>query len=123
MTRIFLLTLGIVSLGFTNIIAGEVDVVDAKVAQESGGTFRFSVTLNHADEGWDHYADAWQVLGSDDTVYATRVLAHPHVSEQPFTRSKSGVKIPAGVKSVTLRGHDKVHDYGGKTMDVALPGR
>lgn len=123
MKQIILTTLGILSLGFTNAIAGEVDVVDAKVVQETDGTFRFRVTLRHADEGWDHYTDAWQIVGKDGTVYATRVLAHPHVSEQPFTRNKSGIKVPVGIKTVTVRGHDKVHKYGGKTMEVSLPGR
>lgn len=98
--------------------AGETDVVDVSV-RGAGDAFSFDVTLAHADTGWDHYADKWDVVGPDGTVYATRVLAHPHVDEQPFTRSKSGVKIPAGIKEVIVRGHDKVHGYGGKEMKVA----
>jgi hypothetical protein len=62
-------------------------------------------------------------LGKDGTIYSTRILAHPHVSEQPFTRGKSGVKIPARIRNIIIRGHDKVHQYGGKTMEIALPGR
>ena len=68
--------------------AGGSDVVDVKVTG-SGENFRFSVTVEHADEGWDHYADRWEVVSEDGkTVYGTRVLAHPHVNEQPFTRSR-----------------------------------
>ena len=52
-------------------------------------------------------------------VLATRVLLHPHVDEQPFTRSHS-VKIPRDVDEVTVRAHDKVHGYGGAEMTVAL---
>jgi hypothetical protein len=48
------------------------------------GVYRFSVTVRHADEGWDHYADRWEVLTSDGTLLATRTLYHPHVNEQPF---------------------------------------
>lgn len=104
--------------------AGEVDVVDVTVTPESGGGYRFDVTLRHADSGWDHYADRWEVLTPDgDDVLATRVLAHPHVNEQPFTRSLGGVKIPAGLSTVRVRGHDKVHGLGGREMTVALPGR
>lgn len=103
--------------------AGEADVVKVGVAQEGGGAFRFRVTVRHHDEGWDHYADAWDVIGADGTIYATRVLAHPHENEQPFTRNKSGISIPDGVKIVTVRAHDKVHGYGGKTQEVKLPGR
>ena len=100
--------------------AGEVDVVDARAVKAADGSYRFDVTLRHADEGWEHYADAWDVVGPDGTVLATRVLYHPHVDEQPFTRSLSGVQVPAGVTHVTIRGHDKVHGYGGTELTLSL---
>ncbi len=81
-------------------------------AGKSGGAWRFDVTLKHADAGWDHYADGWGVYLTDGTELGYRVLAHPHVNEQPFTRSLSGVKIPKGTKSVIIRPHDKVHGTG-----------
>ena len=101
-------------------LAGEVEVVDARAAEASDGSYRFDVALRHADEGWEHYADAWDVLAPDGTVLATRVLGHPHVDEQPFTRSLSGVAIPAGVTRVTIRGHDKVHGHGGAELALSL---
>lgn len=106
----------------TGAFAGEADVVDVKITG-SGERFNFSVTLKHADEGWDHYADKWEVVGLDGTIYGTRVLAHPHVDEQPFTRSLSGVEIPAGIGKVTIRAGDSVHGFGGREMEVTLPGR
>ena len=101
--------------------AGEADVVDVRAYKTSSGTYSFYVTVQHADTGWDHYADKWEILGPDGKVLGTRVLMHPHVNEQPFTRSLSGVQIPQGVKTVTVRAHDKVHGWGGKTMSVDLP--
>ena len=56
-------------------------------------------------------------------MIATRKLLHPHTDEQPFTRSLDGVKIPDGVTRVRIRGHDKVHGYGGAEMTVMLPAR
>lgn len=103
-------------------VAGEVDVLKVDVKHSGGENFRFSVTVEHADEGWDHYADAWEVVGEDGTIYGKRVLAHPHVDEQPFTRSGS-TTIPAGVKTVIVRAHDSVHKLGGVEMKVDLPGR
>lgn len=103
--------------------AGEADVVDAVATQEAAGTWRFEVTVAHADEGWDHYADQWDVVAPDGTVLGTRVLFHPHVEEQPFTRSLSGVVIPDSVTTVTIRARDSVHGYGGETVSVELPGR
>jgi len=101
--------------------AGEADVVDVRASKNASGTFSFHVTVQHADTGWDHYADKWEVVGPDGTILGTRVLMHPHVNEQPFTRSLSGVSIPAGVKAVTVRAHDKVHGWGGKAVTVDLP--
>ena len=100
-------------------LAGEADVVAVK-ASVSGNGWRFDVTVRHDDTGWDHYADAWRVVGPDGTVYGTRTLFHPHVGEQPFTRSLSGVEIPAGVTAVTVEAHDLVHGWGGTTVEVAL---
>lgn len=104
-------------------LAGEADVVDVGVRHSAGGTFRFDVTVRHADEGWEHYADKFEILGPDGQALGTRVLAHPHVNEQPFTRSLGGVRIPAGLTSVEVRAHDIIHGLGGKTQTVPLPGR
>lgn len=100
--------------------AGEADVVAAKHTKAPDGTYRFDVTVRHADEGWEHYADKWQVIGPDGTVFGERVLAHPHDNEQPFTRSQSGIGIPADIDTVTIRAHDKVHGWGGMELDVDL---
>ncbi len=101
--------------------AGEADVVDVKITPEAGGTYRFDVSVRHADEGWDHYANKWEVLGPDGTVLGTRELLHPHETEQPFTRSLSGVGIPDGVETVRVRAHDSVHGYGGAERQVTVP--
>lgn len=101
-------------------IAGEADVVGVKIIKEGTGTYRFDVTLRHGDEGWKHYADGWDVIAPDGSVLGTRELAHPHESEQPFTRSLAGVHIPEGIDKVTLRAHDSVHGYGGAEMSVGV---
>ncbi len=101
--------------------AGEADVVAVKAQKQATGVYRFEVTVQHADTGWSHYADRWDVVAPDGTVLGSRVLAHPHVKEQPFTRSLSNVKIPDDVREVTIRAHDKVHQLGGKEFKVTLP--
>lgn len=97
-------------------LANEPQVVDARatLTGESGGveTWRFDVTVAHADEGWDHYADAFEILSVDGEVLGVRTLFHPHVEEQPFTRSLTGVEIPAGTERVMIRANDSVHGYG-----------
>lgn len=101
--------------------AGEADVVAAEAARESDGTWRFRVTVRHADEGWDHYADRWQVETPEGRVLGTRVLLHPHEAEQPFSRALGGVVVPEGVTEVIVRAHDSVHGDGGKTYRLKLP--
>ncbi|KZK98318.1 hypothetical protein [Pseudovibrio sp. Ad26] len=113
----------VLSLLATQVLAGEADVVKADVTPQADGSYRFDVNVRHGDEGWDHYADAWEVLSEDGKVLAVRVLAHPHVNEQPFTRSLSGVEIPAGMSRVVVRAKDSVHGYGGETVTVEVPGR
>ena len=102
--------------------AGEADVVAATAECDAQRVCRFSVTIRHADTGWEHYADAWQVAMESGEVLATRVLRHPHVNEQPFTRQLAGVKVPAGVERVRILAHDKVHDEGGAEVIVELSG-
>ena len=99
---------------------GEADVVAVEVRPDGPGLWRFDVAVRHDDAGWEHYADRWDVVGPDGTVLGTRVLLHPHETEQPFTRSLSGVAIPDGVTRVTVRAHDKVHGYGGREATVSL---
>lgn len=103
----------------TSAHAGLADVIGAS-AQCADGVCRFVVTVRHADEGWNHYANAWEVLAPDGTLIATRVLEHPHVAEQPFTRELRGVAIPAGVTSVRIRARDSVHGYGGREVLVPI---
>jgi len=100
-------------------LAGAADVLSVR-AIATGGTWRFDVTVAHADEGWDHYADAWRVIGPDGAVFGERILLHPHETEQPFTRSLSGVAVPEGVNRVTVQARDSVHGWGGAEVVVDL---
>jgi hypothetical protein len=101
--------------------AGKADVVSVEVVQDSDGSFRFKVAGRHQDQGWEHYANAWEVVAPDGTVLGTRVLLHPHEQEQPFTRFLGKVKIPATISEVTIRAVDLKHGAGGKEMTVKVP--
>ena len=105
----------------TAVYAGEADVIEVKVKRIADDIYNFDVTVRHSDEGWQHYANKWDVTAPDGTVIGTRILAHPHVDEQPFTRSLAGVKIREDIDEVTVRAHDLVHGYGGKTVTKTIP--
>lgn len=101
--------------------AGEVSIVEVTVECPSSCTI--SVTLEHADEGWHHYADKWDVVTLDGRLLKSRVLHHPHENEQPFTRSLSGVIIPQDINQVKIRARDSKHGYSKQEVIVDLPGR
>jgi len=119
--RTFWLTL--VPMAFFAVPAqgGEADVVAVEVRRTAPETFTFDVTVRHADQGWKHYADRWDIVGPGDKVLGSRKLWHPHDDEQPFTRSLGGVRIPSDVGSVVVRAHDSQHGLGGKEMVVDVP--
>ncbi|MCW8914598.1 MAG: hypothetical protein OQK24_01950 [Magnetovibrio sp.] len=102
------------------VFAGEADILSVDVQKGIDNTYRFSVTVKHTDTGWDHYANAFDVISPDGRILGTRKLLHPHVNEQPFIRSLSGVRIPADLTSVIIRAHDSVHGFGGKEIAVPL---
>ncbi len=110
-----------VLMGTTSASAGEADVIAATAAPEGGELWRFEVTVRHADTGWDHYADVYEILDPEGRLLGRRVLLHPHVDEQPFTRSVSGVRVPRSLKRVRIRAHDKVHGWGGQELTLKLP--
>lgn len=103
-----------------NVKAGEVTVIDVSIRSEGQRRYSLSTTLKHADAGWEHYADRWDVLDESGKIIGQRILHHPHVNEQPFTRSLS-LNIPAHVKKITVRGHDLVHGDGPSSKAFLLP--
>jgi len=99
------------------------DVIAAKAQSRAPDIFDFDVTVSSPYDTPQRYADAFRIVGKDGTVYGERKLLHDHASEQPFTRDLHGVRIPRGVRSVTAQARDQKFGYGGKTVEVALPGR
>jgi len=100
--------------------AGQVDVIDVDIISQGDNQYRFDVTLQHNDTGWQHYTNRWEILDSGGNILATRTLHHPHVEEQPFTRSLTAT-MPEHIKTIIIRGHDSVHQYEGREMKVSLP--
>lgn len=108
------------ALLMSSVQANEVEVTKVVAHQLNDKTWKFAVTLKHGDTGWDHYANEWQVIGPDNKILGTRTLYHPHVDEQPFTRSLSGIKIPENLDSVRVIAKDTVHGLSKKAMEVNL---
>ena len=96
-------------------------VVFVRAFEQEKDVWRFEVTVRHNDEGWNHYADLWQVVEHESgSVIAERVLAHPHETEQPFTRGFGDIDIPKGTSVVYVRARCNVHGDGGREVLVDL---
>ncbi len=112
--------LAVIFIALASTSYADMPVIEAVDAIQSGDTWRFDVTLSHADTGWEDYADGWRVLDVDQNVLGTRVLYHPHVDEQPFTRSLSGVRIPSGQSEVLIEARDLIGGWSGQYFRLKL---
>jgi len=79
------------------------DVIEVKATDRGTAGWTFRVTVAHPDTGWEDYCNGWDVVTDQGEVLKrsasdqfTRLLLHPHETEQPFTRSQSGIQIPEG---------------------------
>lgn len=100
-------------------LADDPEVVAVKV-DKVGMVWNIHVTIRHEDIGWDHFADGWEVLDAQGNVLGYRQLMHPHVDEQPFTRSLTGVVIPDGTREIFVRPHCSVHGWAAEAKRVEL---
>lgn len=96
----------------------QVKHVDAQ--QSKDGTWCFDTQILHNDQGWGHYADAWQIKDVKGNVLGERVLAHPHDNEQPFTRKLCHVKIPDGTTNIIVSAKCNEHGFGGHTINLDM---
>ena len=100
--------------------AGDVKILAADFQDSGSSHWSVSVTLKHDDRDWDHYADSWRVVDGEGNILGERVLHHPHVEEQPFTRSLGSVKVPKGITTLYIEAHDKVHGWTPDRLTVDL---
>lgn len=96
------------------------DVLEARASRAGDGSWTFDVTISSPYDSPERYADGWRVMSGKE-VLGEMTLGHDHASEQPFTRTQTGVEIPDGVDTVTVQGRDTEHGYGGTAVTVDLP--
>jgi hypothetical protein len=98
----------------------DVDIQFVRARHTGDNNWTFDVTVAHPDTGWADYVDGWHVETVDGEILGTRILLHPHVGEQPFTRSLSRVSIPESVTEVIIRSHDLVSGYSSGDLIINL---
>lgn len=95
-------------------------VKDVLATQKPSGNWCFGTSVRHNDQGWEHYANGWEVIDFDGNQLGYRELAHPHDNEQPFTRSQCNIEIPLEITRVVVRAKCNKHGFGGKPFIVEL---
>jgi hypothetical protein len=97
-------------------------VREVEIERNSGGGYNVSVTVRHADEGWDHFADRWEIVHPETKeVIVVRELLHPHTNEQPFTRSLTEVELPDDLDSILVRARCNLHGFEGRQIMKKIP--
>lgn len=100
--------------------ANDVQILAAEFQNSGALSWSVSITLKHNDTGWKHYADNWRIVDNKGNILGNRVLMHPHVNEQPFTRGLGNVMIPERVKTVYVEAHDTMHGWTAKKLQIDL---
>jgi len=100
-------------------LADPPEITDVRV-HKTGMVWSVHVELRHPDTGWDHYADGWEVLDASGNSLGHRKLMHPHVEEQPFTRSLNGLVFPDGTREIFIRAKCSEHGWNTQTVRVEL---
>ena len=99
------------------------DVIGVELRPLGAGRYDVSVTISSPYDSPQRYADGWRVTDGAGNILGTHTLLHDHAGEQPFTRTESGLEIPAGVTEITVQGRDQANGYGGLSMTVVVPNR
>ena len=106
-------------LPFSGLQAGTTDIQYVEF-EKRGQAWSVRVRLQHADEGWQHYADAWRIVTESGQLVGKRILMHPHVDEQPFTRGLNDVRIPDNIRIVYVEARDSKHGWARERIRVDL---
>lgn len=95
-------------------------VTHVVATQKSSDSWCIETSVRHHDQGWDHYADGWEVIDLEGNQLGYRRLGHPHDNEQPFTRSLCNIKITSEISKIKVRAKCNKHGFGGKSVVVDL---
>lgn len=106
-------------IAMTNNLTENQAAITAVSCKGQPNNYTLSVTISSPDTGCDQYADWWEVLTPDSVLVYRRILAHSHVTEQPFTRSGGTVEIGPD-DFIYVRAHMNNLGYGTKVFSGTL---
>ncbi|NND05492.1 MAG: hypothetical protein HKN87_03850 [Saprospiraceae bacterium] len=89
--------------------------VSEVVVSGSESNYSFTVEVRSPDLGCNQYADWWEVISAEGKLIYRRILAHSHVTEQPFRRAGGPIPIAAD-SMIIVRAHMNNLGYGTSVM-------
>lgn len=73
-------------------------VMGMSMTEDTTGVYTFGTLVASTETEWDKFTDKWRIVDMEILeIRGRRVLGHPHVKEQPLTRS---IAIPTKVQSI-----------------------
>lgn len=100
---------------------GSTAEVTQVIVSDENNQYTFNVTISSSDLGCNQYADWWEVIDVDGNLLFRRILAHSHVTEQPFTRSGGPIAISENTE-VYIRAHMNTTSYGSAVFKGSVAG-
>ncbi|WP_025740495.1 hypothetical protein [Aquimarina pacifica] len=94
-----------------NNIATSAEITSVSVSGNKNN-YTFAIGIKSPDTGCQQYADWWEIISeTGEELLYRRILAHSHVSEQPFIRSGGPVSITEQ-QTIYIRAHMNTSGYG-----------
>ena len=100
--------------------ASEADVLDVQIQRAATGAYRIDVTVQHADSGWDHYADRWDGLRLMAACWAPAHCCTRTSMNGRFTTVYPGCDFRQISRQLPYRAHDSVRSWRCRD-DPAVP--
>lgn len=99
-------------------------IADVKVKRDSpdqSGIYHIRVTIEHEDQGWDDYVEAWEIYGPGGEVLGVRPFFEPELERQETVSALAGIVIPEDIETVTIRARTYPNGFEGAPVEVKIP--
>ncbi|MEM8951289.1 MAG: hypothetical protein AAGC99_18375 [Pseudomonadota bacterium] len=99
-------------------------IADVKIKRDSPnqpGIYHIKVTIEHEDQSWNDYIEAWEIYGPDGQVLGVRPFFEPELEREQTISALSGVVIPEDIRTVTIRARNYPKGLEGEPVEVSLP--
>ncbi len=102
------------------LLAQKADVIEAKVKKSFGGKYVAYVKIDHKDEGYEHFADRWEIFDQNGKRLTIRIIFSPTTEKETIESYLYGFAVPEGTKKLIFKAHCNKDGWGGKEYVLNL---